>query len=109
MVLLAVLPAGVGHFPAFAGADKLLHAAEFTILSVLVMYGLVKPAGLFLRVLLVVPIMALLAGSTELVQFLAPGRSPEVRDVIADMVGVGAGVAIVLVVERIRARTPVAG
>ncbi len=109
VVALSVLPSirVPGQLP--AGADKVLHAAEFLVLSGLVSWALAG-AGLnrlFLRLLVALPIMAALAGLTELAQRWVPGRSAEPSDLLADVVGILIAALVATVVVALRNRSPV--
>jgi VanZ family protein len=42
----------------------------------------------------------------ELLQGLVPGRSPEVRDVLADVVGVGVGLTVVAAINATKGERP---
>ena len=95
MITLSSLPLrGLG----LEGWDKVAHLGEYLVLSVLVVAGL--HAGgtgrLFLRTLVAVPIMALVAAADELHQMWVPGRSADVLDLTADVAGIVLGAGLVL-------------
>lgn len=103
MIILSSLPLrGIG----LQGWDKLAHAGEYLVLSVLVVAGLHQGGikRLFLRALAAVPIMALVAAADELHQAWIPGRSPEALDLAADAAGIVLGTGIVLLVVWLRGR-----
>lgn len=72
--------------------DKLVHGVVFAVCAYYVTRGWVGERSL--------PILALLLGAfavmTELAQVFIPGRSGDVFDVLADVVGLGAGIALAL-------------
>lgn len=84
-----------GGAPAFPGIDKVVHVATFASVA---LAGL--RAGLAARWWL--PVVAAHAVVSELVQHWAlPHRSGDPADVLADLVGVGAGVLAGWLLDRI--------
>jgi VanZ family protein len=82
-VLFAPQPAGGGALP--PGADKLVHATLFAVLAGTALARFGRPAPVLVSVLCY-------ASASELVQALfLPTRSGDVRDAVADAVGVGLG------------------
>lgn len=108
---LSLLPPARIPGPRWPGLDKVVHGVEFFVLAVLVSWALARGSSgrLFLRLLAAAPIMALLAGLTELLQSQVPGRSAEVLDLVADLVGILLGVAAAMLVAAMRDRSSVAG
>lgn len=92
--------------PDVEGLDKLVHLSEYLVLSVLTVAGLHQGGSgrLFLRTLVAVPIMALVAAADELHQRWIPGRSADILDFAADAAGIVLGAGIVLLVVRWRGR-----
>jgi VanZ family protein len=92
--------------PDLGSWDKAAHLGEYLVLSVLVVAGL--HAGgirrLFLRTLVAVPIMALVAAADELHQRWIPGRSGDVLDLAADVAGIVLGAGLVLAIVWWRGR-----
>lgn len=86
--------------PRLPGLDKVEHFAAYAVFGVLLARG-AQASG-------VAPVWALAAGllygaSDEWHQAYVPGRSPDVRDWVADALGVGAGLFLY---HRRRLRTP---
>ena len=88
-----------GHF-----WDKGAHLLEYAGLGVLFLLPLasarlsqVTPRAAGIAVLL----STLYGVFDEVHQYFTPGRSPDVRDVVADVVGAAAGVAAVLILKAI--------
>lgn len=104
VIVLAVLPPDHRGLSLAPPTDKVLHAVEFFMLALLLTWGMANTTlgGLFLRLLVAVPIMTALAVVTEIVQSWVPGRSAELMDLVGDAVGILAGVLAVVVVETLR-------
>ena len=95
--LVALYAPSAGGAPPFPNADKLVHAAIFALP---VLFGLLAR----LRPAVVVAVAALHAPVSELVQhFLLPHRDGDVRDVLADLVGVGLGWLLARLLVRLLA------
>ncbi len=88
---------GVG----FPGADKLVHAALYLVLGWLAARAALADAPRP-RMAWVVVAIALFAAVDELHQLVIAGRSPEVLDWIADMVGAALGVVAAYVFHSSR-------
>ncbi|MFW5937866.1 MAG: VanZ family protein [Halanaeroarchaeum sp.] len=94
-------PAGAGGgAPALAvgpiGLDKLLHAGGFLVLTVLVARA--APGGK-IGFGLVIALVAY-GGGLELAQSFVPGRTPDVLDFLANVIGVVVGLLVARWVER---------
>jgi VanZ family protein len=76
-------------FAPLAGADKVVHAAMYAALGVLVARAIAQEG----RRIFVVPlaVIALLAALDEWHQLWIPGRSADARDWMADVAGAAAG------------------
>lgn len=81
----------LAHFP--AGADKVGHAAAYTVLGAL----LTLATG---RVWVAVLVSALFGVSDEIHQYFVPGRTAEVLDVVADAAGALVGALGVAFLSR---------
>lgn len=105
-LILVISSLPLAGWPLPGGLDKLLHGAQYSGLSVLVLVGLHANGArrLFLRALAAVPIMAVLAAADELHQRWIPGRSADPWDLMADVAGIVAGAGIVLVIVWARGR-----
>jgi len=81
-----------------SGADKLVHAAMYAGLAVLVLAAasVIRPVSLGLAIGLLVPIAAY-AAIDEWTQQFVPSRSSDPRDWIGDIIGAGAGAILFLV------------
>lgn len=103
-VHLAILYApDTGAAPPFPGIDKVVHVATFASVA---LAGL--RAGLAARWWL--PVVAMHAGVSELVQhWLLPHRSGDPFDVVADLAGLGLGVAADVVAARLLGRASWSG
>ena len=85
-----------------AGNDKAAHFVAYTMLGVLAMFS-------FQRRIQAMPAaasMVLLGGLLELAQKYAPGRSPEVADEVANLLGVACGVLLAILARAIMVRSP---
>lgn len=83
-------------------SDKLLHAGGFTVLGALLRLALaaVRPPR---RALALAVLLGAAYGATDEVhQAFVPGRSPDVRDWVADVAGVLAGAALASALLRRR-------
>ena len=103
----------LGAGPWFPGADKIIHASAYAILSALVQWALEAmrpgppPAPLRRRlgVSVVAAGLAAVYGITdEYHQSFVPGRMADVWDVVADATGAVAGVVLVRIWEAKRGR-----
>lgn len=90
--------------PGSGGNDLVGHAGAFGLLGMLVWWNL--PAGPWREVVAMV-VAGLIGAATELGQGLVPGRTMSVADGAADMVGAGLGVAVMALVGRRVAFSPV--
>jgi VanZ family protein len=85
----------VGHAPSIPHLDKLLHAAVFGGLGVLACLAVAAfrpPTAVAL--LVIVGVLAIYAAADELTQGFVRHRVPDVKDWIADMLGIVTGVII---------------
>ena len=73
------------------------HAAIFSIAGLAIGLGYPNRATQHLITL------TLFAAAVELAQFYAPGRHPRVSDFVVDALGAGAGIAVALMLTRLRA------
>jgi len=78
-------PGGGGEFP----TDKVVHALLFAMVAALTARGWRDSFG----VMAVVLYMLTLGVVSELIQFLVPGRSADILDVVADLAGSVIGIA----------------
>ena len=78
-------PGGGGDFP----TDKVVHALLFAIVATFTARGWRDSFG----VMAVVLYMLMLGVASELIQFFVPGRSADMLDVVADLVGSVIGIA----------------
>lgn len=83
----SALPAGA------PGTDKVGHVLLYGILGVLATRAALREARGWRAIAPVLFAIALFSAVDELHQTLVPGRSPEIRDWIADVVGASAGAA----------------
>jgi VanZ family protein len=93
--------------PEFAMKDKLAHASEYAILGAL-LARLLAGRGLrplVISLLMVAAIGASVAAADEMFQGTVPGRQRDPADWIADVCGVTAGAATMLLLDR-RGRRP---
>ena len=81
-----------------AVSDKLLHALAYGVLAVLAVSSGLGPAAAFIAVV----IFGLLL---EVAQLLSGYRAFEWRDLLADALGATLGIALVVVLRRVRARS----
>jgi hypothetical protein len=85
--------------------DKLLHAGVYAVLGAFTFMALPRRWGMRTSVLVLVAgaITTLYGFSDEFHQMFVPGRSADLRDVLADCVGglVGAGAASVLFSQKV--------
>lgn len=86
--VLAVLP---------PGADKVAHALAYAVLGALLAWATGRPG-------LAVALATLYGVSDELHQAFVPGRTPDVLDLVADLLGATAGAAAVGFHHRRRRR-----
>lgn len=88
LVLLASLAPG-SRVPALPGADKIGHALMYG--SVFLWFsGILKPRLWWLLLLL----LLMVGGVVELLQAAVPGRSQDPRDLLANAVGLAAGLLL---------------
>lgn len=90
--------AWIGYFHV---SDKLLHFVAYTGLAVIPVFGFRLPAGLASAAS-----MILLGIALEFLQRLVPGRSFGVADMVANALGVFAGVALGLLGRQLYSRLP---
>lgn len=81
----------------FAGSDKVVHAAEFAVLGVLVARALLRTTGAAVEHAWRVGVIALLACAgwgflDEVHQAAVPGRTSSIWDLLADIAGATLGV-----------------
>ena len=81
------------------GLDKLAHFGAYLVLGALLAFGANRQG---IRPLAAVGLGMLYGVLDELHQSLVPGRSPELGDWLADALGTLAGVALFLLVRRLR-------
>jgi VanZ family protein len=91
------------HIPEFDFSDKLLHAAVFAVLGILVYRALNamhnRPSTASLVVLSIL-ITALYGASDEIHQYFVPSRHAEFLDFVADAVGGIIGVMVAVVINK---------
>jgi VanZ family protein len=103
MLLGSSLPGGTVALPPFALADKVAHAGEFFVLTLLVLRAL--PVGGATRARWWLVALVGYGGLDEVHQLWIPGRSAELTDWAADAAGV---LLAAIIIGLVRARTPVA-
>jgi len=88
--VLSLLPSGT--LPPISIGDKVEHAVAYAVLAFL------GCAAFERRRLAVIPGLVAYGAALELLQNFAPGRSPEIADGVADLIGacLGGGAAIML-------------
>lgn len=91
--ILALLPEYPRQLPLFALADKLVHGVTFLVLTLIGLRA--YPA----RVLLIVLLLAALGGGIEIAQGYVVGRSQELADFYADLIGIATGVVLSVVIS----------
>ena len=76
----------------FIPVDKLVHFSMFIPLPIMFYASVGRRKGslkrIYLRIILILLISCIIAGSTELLQGLSPNRSTDFYDFIADTVGI---------------------
>ena len=93
------------HVPDFNFSDKLMHAAAYAVLGLLLYRALnamdkrIPPARL---IVLSIFLTALYGASDEIHQYFVPSRSAEFLDFAADAIGGGVGVIAAMVIFRNR-------
>ena len=93
------------HVPDFNFSDKLMHAAAYAVLGLLLYRALnamdkrILPARL---IVLSIFLTALYGASDEIHQYFVPSRSAEFLDFAADAIGGGVGVIAAMVIFRNR-------
>jgi type III secretory pathway component EscT len=80
-------------------SDKVLHSAAYTLLAVIPVFGFRLRAGLISA-----GVTVLLGVALEFAQTLVPGRSYEVADMVANALGVGAGIGLGLLGRKLWTR-----
>ena len=82
---------------------KAAHMTEFAVLGVLASLTLASAVGWLNKrcLLFCLAFCVFIASLDELSQFLSPGRSPQVRDVLIDACGAAGGIFIVKLANRI--------
>jgi VanZ family protein len=90
-------------------SDKILHFAAYGTLGALLRLGLATPRRAPRRALALAVLLASLYGaSDEWHQWFVPGRSCDVRDWVADVLGAAAGAALAeAFLRRLRARASI--
>jgi VanZ family protein len=83
-------------------SDKILHSAAYTLLAFIPVFGFRLRAGLISA-----GVTVLLGVALEFAQTLVPGRSYEVADMVANALGVGAGIGLGLLGRQLWNRKPV--
>ena len=82
--------------------DKLSHFLAYGFLSVTLCYALVCSELGRRRTAALTPLLATAYGGLlELLQFLAPSRSPDLTDALANAVGAGIGIACFLLLDAL--------
>lgn len=82
-----------------AGGDKLNHFMAFFTLALGLRCFWSRRNGLVFLLLLGYGVLI------EIAQYFIPGRYASVRDVLADVVGIGAGLAVAFMLERLAGRS----
>jgi VanZ family protein len=100
MLVGSTLPGDQLSLPAFAFSDKLLHAGEFAILTLLVLRAIDR-SGRGGRALWLAGLVTY-GALDELHQLWIPGRSAEFTDWVADTLGVLVGAGLVLLILKTR-------
>ena len=91
----------------FDAQDKLFHAIEYAILGFLLRRALVFQSTQFIKIRtgwLTILIGGTYAISDEIHQLFVPGRSGEIADAIADIVGIILVVFVYFIIKQIRQR-----
>ena len=92
ILFVSSIPNLAGPGNSIFGFDKVMHIAEYSLFSWLVLRSLsrFKSDGMATLVLLcVVLVMAIFAGLDEYLQSFVPGRDSTVADFAADLIGAG--------------------
>jgi VanZ family protein len=94
-------------FMTFAGADKLVHAAVYGTLAVLLLWAMLPSGGsrpsavswhdMARRAVVAVVVATAYGATDEIHQAFVPGRTPSVFDLLADAVGATVAMLAVLV------------
>jgi len=82
-------------------SDKVLHSAAYTLLAFIPVAGFRLRAGLISA-----GVTVLLGVALEFAQTLVPGRSYDVADMVANALGVGAGIGLGLLGRQLWNRKP---
>jgi len=93
------------HVPDFDFSDKLLHAAAYAVLGLLLyraFNAMDKRIPLASLIALSIVLTALYGASDEIHQYFVPSRSAEFLDFAADAIGGGAGVIAAMVIFKNR-------
>jgi VanZ family protein len=103
LIFIASSSPSPGPTPEFL-SDKLLHfgayaALGFTILRALA--GAQLTSATPARALIALLLTVLYGVSDEFHQSFVPGRTPDVMDVVADAIGAGAGIIVLMVAPRV--------
>lgn len=89
--------------PLFPGVDKVAHLGSFALVMLLGQLVGIRPR-------LLASVLVVHAAASEVVQHvLLPGRSGDVIDLLADVVGIGLGWALAVAVRRARRAVARAG
>jgi len=96
--------------PSIPYADKVVHAAVFALLALLIARWRLSAGDAPRRALFVALLVTSLYGaSDEWHQSFVPGRDPDPRDWAADTAGAGLGAAIVVGLPRRKSRASIRG
>lgn len=98
IVIGCLLPGGSLPDATLWSFDKLIHFGIFAGFGGLWMEAMKQPVGR--RAMWVALGGIFFAAATELLQGFAPGRSPELFDLLADVVGLAVGIAVYALVRR---------
>jgi VanZ family protein len=92
LIIVAVLIPG-GNLPevSIGGYDKLIHAVMFALWACAVRYDFETLRYRYLAVLLIGLLFSIL---TEVLQLLVEGRSLDIFDMLADMIGLAVGLLV---------------
>jgi VanZ family protein len=92
ILFISSIPNLAGPGNSIFGFDKVMHIAEYSLFSWLVLRSLsrFKPDGMTTTVLFVIVlVVAIFAGLDEYLQSFVPGRDSTVADFAADLIGAG--------------------
>jgi VanZ family protein len=88
--------------PSFKLKDKVAHVAEYSVLGMLLYWGIGFTASRsrLVTFLFLVAVGAAVAGLDEIFQSLIPGRRTDLYDWVADAIGLALGVGILVLTAR---------